>query len=548
MEVLMRAALSNVLSASLLATFVAAVALMLSRRPAVLHLLWLIVLVKLLAPPMLEVPLARPRAEVASLMAALGPTESDETAPSESTVASSPWVEPATLWSLLGVVWLAGSLTTLGLAVIRIRRFQRLLEVAVPAGPVVEDEVARLSVRLGIRRTPEVGFIDGRLTPMLWAVGRPRLVIPRDLWNGLDDRSRALLLTHELAHLKRGDHWLRLFELAVTIAYWWLPVVWWVRRALRDVEEQCCDAWVVWMFPDEARTYAETLLDTVDFLNSVAKSEPLLASGFGKVHHLRRRLTMVMMGTTPRTLGWSGTLGALAVAGFLLPMSPTWAKNVETPTVAVELLKVADQAATPALATSDDVQTRSIPVLLVADSGDHGRRRHASRDHDKSDHHKKSDHAKGDHHKKSDHAKGDHHKKSDHAKGDHGKRDHARGDRGKKDDHGQGDHGKKDDHARGDHHKKSDHAKGDHGKKDDHARGDHGKRDHARGDHGKKDDHAKGDHHKKSDHARGDHGKRDHGRGDRGKKDHHGKSDREKGGRGKRDQDKRDRDKRDHEA
>src|SRR5690606_10627856 len=119
----------------------------------------------------------------------------------------------------------------------------------------------------------------------------------------------------------------RLFEVAVTVAYWWLPVVWLVRRALRDAEEQCCDAWVVWMFPDDARTYAETLLDAIDFLNPVADPEPLLASGFGKATHLRRRLVMVMKGTTPRSLSWTGALGALALAGILLPASPIWAQK-----------------------------------------------------------------------------------------------------------------------------------------------------------------------------------------------------------------------------
>lgn len=36
---------------------------------------------------------------------------------------------------------------------------------------------------------------------------------------------------------------------------------------------------------------------------------------------------MVMKGTTPRTLGWKGSLGALALAGVLLPIAPTWAQK-----------------------------------------------------------------------------------------------------------------------------------------------------------------------------------------------------------------------------
>ena len=104
-------------------------------------------------------------------------------------------------------------------------------------------------------------------------------------------------------------------------------MLWWARQALRDVEEQCCDAWVVWACPDAAKSYAETLLETLDFLNQSDLSEPLLASGFGKVHHLRKRLTMIMSGTTPRLLGLWGTLGSLGLAVVLLPVNATGPKS-----------------------------------------------------------------------------------------------------------------------------------------------------------------------------------------------------------------------------
>jgi len=394
-EVLLRTALTNALSASMLAMAVAAVGLILTRRPAVLHCLWLIVLVKLLAPPILEVPLVAPPAPdtpfefvtAEPLMVYLDEAEpSSDAAPSivmaESIEAGepvefiahgaaeqpAPWIESETLWTSVGAVWLIGSLATAMLAAVRVRRFQRVIRDADPAEPEVEDEVATLAHVMGIRRPPGVIFVDGRLTPLLWAVGRTRLVIPRDLWKGLDAGRRRMLMTHELAHLRRGDHWLRFFELAVTIVYWWLPIVWWVRRALRDVEEQCCDAWVVWMFPDHARTYAETLLDTVDFLNPVAKPEPLLASGFGKVQHLRKRLTMVMLGTTPRTLGWSGTLGALALAGILLPMSPTWAQKADAPaaTATVDVKATASEDVFVEVAASSE----DGPFITTTTSGD----------------------------------------------------------------------------------------------------------------------------------------------------------------------------------
>ena len=98
-----------------------------------------------------------------------------------------------------------------------------------------------------------------------------------------------------------------------------------VARALREAEEQCCDAWVVWAIPGAARTYAEALLDTVDFLSGAEPSVPWAASGLGHVRHLKRRLVMILNGTTPRALSWSGVLATLGLCAALLPLSPSWA-------------------------------------------------------------------------------------------------------------------------------------------------------------------------------------------------------------------------------
>ena len=167
---------------------------------------------------------------------------------------------------------------------------------------------------------------------MIWFVGaRPRLILPQDLWKRLDARQRSTLIVHELAHLRRGDHLVRFLELLVTALFWWHPLVWWMRVPLREAEEQCCDAWVVWALPDAARAYAETLLDTLEFLQTSGRPEPLLASGLGKVPHLRRRLTMIMTGSSRRSPGLPGRLALLLVAGVMLPVGASWAQKADEP-------------------------------------------------------------------------------------------------------------------------------------------------------------------------------------------------------------------------
>ena len=137
---------------------------------------------------------------------------------------------------------------------------------------------------------------------MLWSAGaKPRILVPAGLWERLDARQRDTLLLHELAHLRRRDHWVRWIELLATALYWWNPVCWWARHELREAEEQCCDAWVLWAMPGSFRDYASALLEAVDFV-SIRPSVPLLASGMGQFGHLKRRLTMLKQGNVARAL------------------------------------------------------------------------------------------------------------------------------------------------------------------------------------------------------------------------------------------------------
>jgi beta-lactamase regulating signal transducer with metallopeptidase domain len=409
MEKLLTLGLANAAAAAVLAIGVACMGRVLARRPAWLHCLWLLVLLKLLTPPLFEIPIlgrAFPgttrepvsiAVEPADLdgnvnLEALAEVDSerlaalDDPATAEHTASSAAQKSSAGLWRELlvpriALVWILGTIATLALAALRISRFRRVLRQARPADSGVQDQVVELCKRLGLGRPPSVWMIDAPLMPMVWAVGcHPQLIVPRKLWKTLSQRQRSLLLAHELAHLCRGDHFVRLFELVVTALFWWLPVVWWARYALRDAEEECCDAWVVWAFPEEVRTYAETLLDTVDFLNPSRSSEPLLACGFGGTQHLRRRLTMIMLGTTPRRLGKGSALLAFALSALLLPLSPSWAQKPDdekpggTQELAIELTD--DNVAQPAdaksevhvvVATGDNVQEVKADSLQKAE-------------------------------------------------------------------------------------------------------------------------------------------------------------------------------------
>src|SRR5207245_2340748 len=134
----------------------------------------------------------------------------------------------AVAWEpVAAALWLGGSVVWVVVAGRRLQRFRRLLRFARPAPAALQDHARTLAARLGLARCPGVWFLPGPLSPMLWALGGPpRLLLPESLWGRLTEGQRDALLAHELAHLRRRDHWVRGLELAVAGLYWWHPVAW----------------------------------------------------------------------------------------------------------------------------------------------------------------------------------------------------------------------------------------------------------------------------------------------------------------------------------
>jgi bla regulator protein BlaR1 len=185
--------------------------------------------------------------------------------------------------------------------------------------------------RLRLRRCPPIVFVSAPLSPMLWALGfSPLLLVPAELWRKLTAEQQDTLLVHELAHLRRGDHWVRRLEVLVLGLYWWHPVVWWTRRRLQEAEEECCDALVVALLPDAAPAYASALVETVAFLSQTHPAALIGVSGVGHVPLLKRRLTMILTETSCRKPSRIGFWMVLAMGALLLPLAPRAART-ETP-------------------------------------------------------------------------------------------------------------------------------------------------------------------------------------------------------------------------
>jgi beta-lactamase regulating signal transducer with metallopeptidase domain len=359
-DTLLRIGLGNALAAAALA-LPAAVVSRTCRRPALAHGLWLLVLLRLVAPPVWVVPLpglggsaAAPPvtgeapadpAEVVESGQAKGakpvetappdePADSFASAPSPVVAEAEPVPSALTLQVGLCLVWLAGSLSWWACAAWRVRRFGRLLLLARPAPAEVRERSRRLAERLGLSACPAVCVVEAAVSPLLWGLlGRPRVLLPLALWGRLSRRQQDALLLHELAHLKRRDYLVRRLEVVVLGLFWWYPVAWWARRELQEAEEQCCDAAVVAALPGAVEDYAEALVETLAFLSEAPSAPPLGASGAGAFPLLKRRLMMILEGKPTRATSRAGVWAVMCLGAAALPFAPGLGHGEQAPAV-----------------------------------------------------------------------------------------------------------------------------------------------------------------------------------------------------------------------
>lgn len=284
------------------------------RRPALNHTLWLLVLAKLVTPPVIPVPVFRgintaqtvqqasvmevganvvelpstliEQPQVAQGDAGMRPTLLDQSA---KTVNSSiPW-----LLILLGTSAF-GTLVLVVRGVTQWRRVSQLLRVTRGADPRLV-ELARVAAdRMGVAGIPTICTVETTISPLLWVRGGvPVIVLPLPLIETMSDDQVVCILCHELAHYVRRDHWSNVFAFLVTALFWWHPAAWWARREMLDGEEVCCDGLAFVAGGANRRCYAETLLQTVEFIQTQQPLRFGLVSAFGRDTSLKRRFEMI---------------------------------------------------------------------------------------------------------------------------------------------------------------------------------------------------------------------------------------------------------------
>lgn len=157
------------------------------------------------------------------------------------------------------------------------RGLKALVRQAEPA-PEWQQRVCRLAGRFQLRRRIRVLYTRAVATPILVGVVRPVILLPMAVACQLPVAQVELILAHELAHLRRLDPLVNLFQFIIETLYFHQPIVRWISREVRNEREVCCDAMALTLVDGNRRDYVSALAELAE-LNERHGALPLASGG-----------------------------------------------------------------------------------------------------------------------------------------------------------------------------------------------------------------------------------------------------------------------------
>jgi len=325
------------------------------------YCVWLLVLVKLILPPMLSLPTGigywagdhLPAAPGISNMAfdavALehaGPSgEISQVRPSENITGGDPAMVPAdsaltplTWQAVLFILWLAGVLAFLAVLIQRIRFVRGLVAASCPAGDELTGLLEDCRRQMAVRWEIKLRLSEAVPSPAVCGLLRPTVLMPTSLVEKLSPEGLRATLIHELAHIKRGDLWINSVQTFLQVVYFYNPFVWFANSVIRKVCEEAVDETVLVALGGQAKHYSNTLIDIGEMAFWRADLGLRLIGVAESKKALQWRIKHMLNRPIPKSakLGALGIAMLIVIAAILLPMARAQKVDVGSKPVATE--------------------------------------------------------------------------------------------------------------------------------------------------------------------------------------------------------------------
>jgi HEAT repeat protein len=198
--------------------------------------------------------------------------------------------------------------------------------------------VQHLSRQLQLNRPVQLRQSKWATMPMTWGLVYPTILLPVDA-DDWDAERRAIVLIHELAHIKRWDHLTQFITQLVCALHWFNPLIWYATREMNKERERACDDFVL-AAGTQPTEYAGHILDIARTFHA-GRLTALATVSMARRSQLEGRLMAILdPHLSRRTMSRLAT-AACWLAGLLLvfplaAMRPWADPNVESVAVATE--------------------------------------------------------------------------------------------------------------------------------------------------------------------------------------------------------------------
>jgi beta-lactamase regulating signal transducer with metallopeptidase domain len=180
-----------------------------------------------------------------------------------------------------------------------------------PVVDALRDRCLALQQQLGLNRV--VRYCESLQLEAPAVVGwfRPVILLPVSALTGLNALQLEAVIAHELAHVKRLDAFVNLFQIAAETLLFYHPAVWWVSKRIRAERENCCDD-VAISICGNAVEYARALATMAEW-----QSAPALAMAANRsplAERVARLLGLTKLNGGLRGVGIAGSVLCLCVS------------------------------------------------------------------------------------------------------------------------------------------------------------------------------------------------------------------------------------------
>ncbi|RFS20550.1 hypothetical protein DVR12_18470 [Chitinophaga silvatica] len=198
-----------------------------------------------------------------------------------------------------------------------------------PIGDAWQKYVQKLAAQLQIPKKVSLLISHQVTVPVMLGFFKPLILVPIAMVNNLTEVQLEAVLLHELAHIKRNDYLLNIFQSIVETILFFNPFIWMISKVIRIEREHCCDDLVIANTAQPIQ-YAHAL---VALAEHKLNANRLTMAAANSKQHLFHRIKRIMEMKTRHLNYTQKFLAVLIIASSLVSiawLNPAKGKNSES--------------------------------------------------------------------------------------------------------------------------------------------------------------------------------------------------------------------------